>query len=77
MPGDNLEPGTPDFTNAIIRKEGNKWVLYSHDGKKKLGEYNSKKEAVTRLRQVEYFKHHKGKGFKQSLLDAFDNDNSV
>lgn len=60
------------YTEGIIRKEGDKWVIYSHDGKKKLGEYDSKKEAVKRLRQIEYFKQHKGKGFRQSLLDAFE-----
>ena len=44
---------------AIIRHEGNKWVIYSHDGKKKLGEYTSKQAAVKRLRQIEWFKAHK------------------
>ena len=48
----------PDETEAIIRKEGEKWVLFTHDGKKKLGTFDSKKEAVKRLREVEYFKSH-------------------
>lgn len=42
-----------------IRKEGGKYVLYSKDGKKRLGEYGSREEAEKRLRQVEYFKHEK------------------
>ena len=42
----------------VIRKEGGKWVLYSSDGKKKLGgPYKSRKEAQQRLRQVEYYKN--------------------
>lgn len=47
----------------IISKNG-KWFVYSKDGSKKLGgPYNSKKEAVVRLRQVEYFKSHKKKSY--------------
>lgn len=46
----------------MIRKVGNKYVLYSKkkgsDGKRKvLGRYNSKKAAEKRERQVQYFKH--------------------
>lgn len=40
----------------MIRKEGNNFVIYSSDGKKKLGSYPSKKKAEERLRQIEYFK---------------------
>ena len=40
-----------------IRKQGNKYVIYSKDGKKKLGTYDSRKDAEKRLRQIEYFKH--------------------
>ena len=42
----------------MIKHEGGKWVVYSEDGKKHLGTYNSKDEAVKRIRQVEYFKAH-------------------
>ncbi len=45
----------------MIVKEGNKFVVKSHDGKKKLGEYATKAEAETRLKQVEVFKRLKGK----------------
>lgn len=32
--------------NEIIKKENNKWVLYSKDGKKVLGKHNTKKDAI-------------------------------
>lgn len=41
----------------VIRHEGSKWVLYTKDGKRKLGEFDTKKEAIERERQVNYFKH--------------------
>ena len=44
----------------MIHKVGNKYVLMSKDGTKKLGE-GSYDEMVKRERQVEYFKHLKGK----------------
>jgi hypothetical protein len=43
--------------NAHIRHEDGKWVIYSHDYKKKLGTYDSKEAAEKRLKQIEYFKH--------------------
>ena len=44
----------------MIKKQAKGYVVLSHDGKKKLGgPYKSKKDAEKRLRQVEYFKHHK------------------
>lgn len=44
----------------MIKKQGNKYVIKSKDGKKKLGSYTSKKAAKKRLQQIEYFKK-KGK----------------
>lgn len=41
----------------MIRKEGNKYKVVSESGNKNLGEFDSKKEALKRLAQVEYFKH--------------------
>ncbi len=41
----------------IIRKEGDKWILYSHDGSKKLGEFDTKEEAEEREREIQAFKH--------------------
>jgi hypothetical protein len=40
-----------------IRHEGDKWVIYSKDGSKKLGEYDTETAAKKRLRQIEFFKH--------------------
>lgn len=45
----------------MIVKEGGKYVVKSEDGKKKLGEYQSKEQAAKRLKQIEYFKNKKGK----------------
>src|ERR1035441_6059216 len=46
---------------AVIKREpGGKWSVRSMKGKS-LGKYDTKEEAVQRLRQVEYFKKHKDK----------------
>ena len=42
---------------AYIRKRKGRWFVLSEKGKS-LGDYATKDEAVKRLRQVEYFKHH-------------------
>ncbi len=42
--------------SAIIRKVKDKWVLYSHKGKR-LGVFSSKDAAMRRERQINYFKH--------------------
>ena len=52
-----LEEGLPVSAEKEIRHEGDKWVVYSEDGTKKLGEYDTEEEAKKRLRQIEYFKH--------------------
>jgi len=39
----------------MIRKEGPAYIVRSKKGKK-LGEYNTRKEAAKRLQQIEYFK---------------------
>lgn len=44
----------------MIKKKGNKYQVTSESGKN-LGEYDSLEEAKKRLKQVEYFKHLKGK----------------
>ena len=44
-----------------IAKQGNKYVVKSEKTGKNLSKPESKEAAVKRLRQVEYFKHHKGK----------------
>lgn len=41
----------------MIKKVGSKYVLYSKDGTKRLGTYDSKEAALKRERQINYFKH--------------------
>jgi hypothetical protein len=42
----------------MIKHEGDKWVLYSKDGSKKLGEFDSEEAAKKREREIQFFKHH-------------------
>lgn len=42
-----------------IRKQGDKYVLYSKDGKKRLGRFGSRKAAVKREKQIQFFKQKK------------------
>ena len=41
----------------VIKKKGYKWILYTKDGKKKLGEFKTKTDALKRERQIQFFKH--------------------
>lgn len=41
----------------MIKKSGNKWILYTKDGKRKLGTHATRKEAEAQERAV-----HAGKG---------------
>ena len=43
----------------MIRKEKDKYVLYSKDGSKKLGEFTTKKNAEKREKEMLYFKNKK------------------
>lgn len=36
----------------MIRREGNKWVLYTRDGKKKLGEHKTRAQAVAQEQAI-------------------------
>lgn len=45
----------------MIKQENGKYVLYSKDGSKKLGEYSTREAAETRERQINYFKNIKNK----------------
>lgn len=44
----------------IKKTSDNKYILYTKDGKKKLGEFKTKEEAVKREKQILFFKN-KGK----------------
>lgn len=46
----------------MIVKEGSNFVVKSEDGKKTLGTYKTKEDAVKRLQAIEWFKKHKDKG---------------
>lgn len=43
----------------VIKKENDKWILYSADGSKKLGEFSSEEDAKDREKQINFFKHNK------------------
>lgn len=47
--------------DAMIVKTKKGWYVKSESGKNLGGPYKSREEAKKRLRQVEYFKHKKGK----------------
>jgi len=55
----------------MIKQEGKKWILYSQDGKKVLGEFDSEEEAMKREKQIMFFKH---KGASESSADYFAAD---
>ena len=40
----------------MIKKRGDSYVVLNHTGKKVLGAYATKEEAIKRLAQIEYFK---------------------
>lgn len=41
----------------MIRREGDKYVLYTQNGDRRLGVFKSRAEAVRREREIIYFKH--------------------
>ena len=45
----------------MLKKKGKKWVVVSKSTGREFGTYDTKKEATVRLRQIEMFKHLKGK----------------
>jgi len=46
----------------MIRKKGNKYILFTSDGKRKLSEFPSKLKAVKRERQIQFFKWKSSQG---------------
>lgn len=60
------------FTEAVIKEQNGSFYVYSHDGKKKLGgPYKTKKEAVKRLQQIEYFKNKGTAMLDNDFIQAF------
>lgn len=55
--GDRQDYPLAGQTPEVIRPENGKWVLYSKDGTKKLGTFDTRKQALKRERQIQYFKH--------------------
>jgi hypothetical protein len=54
--GSEVEGSLSKLARVVHQKNG--WHVLSEEGKNLGGPYGSKEEAVKRLRQVEYFKHH-------------------
>jgi hypothetical protein len=50
---------------AMIKKRGSKWVVLSEKTGRSFGSYDTKAEAMKRLRQVEFFKHAKPGGARR------------
>lgn len=46
----------------MIKKVRSKWVVLSETTGRSFGSYGTKKEALKRLRQVEFFKHRAAAG---------------
>lgn len=46
----------PADLQEVIRKEGGEWVLYSRDGSTVLGRFRTRKDALKRERQIQFFK---------------------
>jgi len=40
----------------VLRKVGSKWVLFSRKTHRRLGTFKTKKAAIKRERQIQYFK---------------------
>jgi len=57
--GDKLRTIPEENLTKVVRRQGDKYVLYSKDGSKKLGEAKTKEGIEERERQVQYFKHKK------------------
>jgi hypothetical protein len=52
----NTNKSNSKFVFKTIQQEGEKFVVYSQDGSKKLGTYDTEAEAKARLAQIEQFK---------------------
>ena len=56
----------------MIKKVGSKYEVVSEKSGKVLSKPSTKEQAVKRLRQIEYFKHHKAMGGKAPTPDHKD-----
>lgn len=56
----------------MIRKEGSGYSVFSSDGSKRLSKPSSKKAAVKRLQQIEYFKRVKKSTMEKSMNPAMN-----
>lgn len=45
----------------VIVKRRSRWILYTKDRKRVLGKFRTKKDALRRERQINFFKHLRGK----------------
>lgn len=60
---------------AVIRKVGSQYCIFTKDGSKKLGCYKTREQALKRLRQIEFFKHQKGSiGHAAEFIAEYGND---
>lgn len=55
--------------SMMIRRSGGRWCVYSDDGSKSFGCYDSKAKAEARLKQIEAFKHMASKSMGVSTID--------
>jgi hypothetical protein len=51
--------GIPLFEIEYVKKVNGGWAVFSESGKQLSKAYGSKKDAVNRLKEIEYFKHKK------------------
>jgi len=45
------------FKEAVIKHEGNKWILYAKDGERVLGRHSSRAKALAQERAIQFSKH--------------------
>jgi SPP1 gp7 family putative phage head morphogenesis protein len=55
----------------FVKKIGNEWVIFTKDGKTRLGKFRTKTAADKRLKQIEFFKN-QGVNASTDVLEALD-----
>ena len=71
-----------ELADAVIKKVENRWCIFSEDGSKRLGCFDSKDKALKRLRQIEHFKKAReestgGDDHFELLIECFMSDAEV